>query len=300
MFARVLSAVPRGVEALRVQVEVDARPGSPILAVVGLPDTAVREARERVLAAIRHLGCRIETKAIVVNLSPAEERKEGALLDLAMAAGVLIAALPLVLNWGAVTRRGEPEQSLPRAVAEAMLRAVPPDGVLFVAGDNDSYPLWYAQEVLGVRRDVAVVTIPLLPTRWYRSEIARRHGLLTAEDVSRFEPQLGTAGAVAAGARRAGRPVTVSITLHPRERERLGPTWRPGGIVYVEGPAGVDTAAARRWSAWVSEKVPRTETRPAIDPVNSYFRRVLDCPRQFLEHAGSADSTRLDSACNYR
>jgi magnesium chelatase family protein len=92
MFAKVYSAVPRGVEALCVQVEVDARPGLPMLSVVGLPDPAVREARERVLAAIRHLGCQLDTKSIVVNLSPAEERKEGALLDLAIATGVLIAA----------------------------------------------------------------------------------------------------------------------------------------------------------------------------------------------------------------
>ncbi len=92
MVAKVWSAVPRGVEALRVQVEVYARSGLPNLTVVGLPDPAVREARERVLAAIRHLGCQIETKSIVVNLSPAEERKEGALLDLAIAAGVLMAA----------------------------------------------------------------------------------------------------------------------------------------------------------------------------------------------------------------
>jgi len=92
VFARIHSAVPRGVEALRVQVEVDARPGLPALAVVGLPDPAVREARERVLAAIRHLGCQIDTKSIVVNLSPAEERKEGAILDLAIAGGVLMAA----------------------------------------------------------------------------------------------------------------------------------------------------------------------------------------------------------------
>jgi magnesium chelatase family protein len=91
MIAKVFSAVPRGVEALRVQVEVDARPGLPVLSVVGLPDPAVREARERVLAAIRHLGCQLDTKSVVVNLSPAEERKEGALLDLAIAAGVLIA-----------------------------------------------------------------------------------------------------------------------------------------------------------------------------------------------------------------
>jgi magnesium chelatase family protein len=92
MVAKVWSAVPRGVEALRVQVEVYARSGLPNLTVVGLPDPAVREARERVLAAIRHLGCQTETKSIVVNLSPAEERKEGALLDLAIAVGVLMAA----------------------------------------------------------------------------------------------------------------------------------------------------------------------------------------------------------------
>lgn len=92
MIAKMYSAVPRGVDALPVQVEVDARPGLPQLTVVGLPDTAVREARERVLAAIRHLGAQLETKSIVVNLSPAEERKEGTLLDLAIACGVLQAA----------------------------------------------------------------------------------------------------------------------------------------------------------------------------------------------------------------
>ena len=92
MVAKVWSAVPRGVEALRVQVEVYARFGLPNLTVVGLPDPAMRESRERVLAAIRHLGCQLEAKSIVVNLSPAEERKEGALLDLAIAAGVLMTA----------------------------------------------------------------------------------------------------------------------------------------------------------------------------------------------------------------
>lgn len=91
MVTRVYSAVPRGIEALRVQVEVDARWGSGELAVVGLPDAAVREARQRVLSAVRHLGADLAGRAIIVNLSPAEERKEGALLDLAMACGLLAA-----------------------------------------------------------------------------------------------------------------------------------------------------------------------------------------------------------------
>lgn len=91
MIAKIASAVPRGVEALPVQVEVEAHAGLPQLAVVGLPDAAVREARERVLAAIRHLGVGFDSRALVVNLSPAEERKEGSLLDLPIAVGVLTA-----------------------------------------------------------------------------------------------------------------------------------------------------------------------------------------------------------------
>lgn len=215
-------------------------------------------------------------------------------------AGLLVAMIPIVMNWRAVTRRGEPEQTLPRRVAEAMLEGTPRDAVLFVAGDNDSYPLWYAQQVLGLRRDVAVVTIPLLPTRWYRSEIARRHGLLTPQEVEKFEPRMGSALAVAQGARRKGRPVAASITLFPAERARLGERWRAGGIAYVEGAGGIDTVAARRWAAWMDERVPKREPRPAIDPVSSHFFKVLECPRQFADAARAADSTRLDSVCNYR
>lgn len=89
MIAKISSAVPRGVEALPVQVEVESHHGLPALAVVGLPDAAVREARERVLTAIRHLGATLDARSIVVNLSPAEERKEGSLLDLPIATGLL-------------------------------------------------------------------------------------------------------------------------------------------------------------------------------------------------------------------
>ena len=93
--------------------------------------------------------------------------------------GVLVAALPIVLNWDAVSRRHEPGASEPLAVARALLGAAPLDAVLFVAGDNDTYPLWYAQEVERLRRDVTVVTLPLLPARWYVEELERRHQLLS-------------------------------------------------------------------------------------------------------------------------
>lgn len=214
--------------------------------------------------------------------------------------GVLVAGLPIVANWRAVTRRAEPEQSLPRAVAESLLGSAPPNAVMFVMGDNDSYPLWFAQQALNVRRDVTVVTIPLLPTEWYRSELARRHRLLSEREVSRYSGKLATAATIAQGARRNGRPVAVAITMNSAERLQIGKSWTASGMVYVEGSAPVDTAAARRWESWMSQRVPRRHVRAAIDPINDYFRRVLDCPRQHASGARQADSTRLDSVCNHR
>ena len=93
MLAKVLSATPRGVGALFVTVEVDRiRAQTPSVTVVGLPDTAVREAKDRVFAAIRRVGHRFESANVVINLAPADEKKEGAALDLAMAVGFLAAA----------------------------------------------------------------------------------------------------------------------------------------------------------------------------------------------------------------
>ena len=90
MLAKAFSATPRGVDALFVTVEVDRiRAQHPSVIVVGLPDTAVREARERIFAAIRHLGRRSESANVVINLAPADQRKEGAVLDLPMAVAFL-------------------------------------------------------------------------------------------------------------------------------------------------------------------------------------------------------------------
>lgn len=92
MLAKAYSATPRGVDALFVTVEVDRiRALQPSVTIVGLPDTAVREARERIFAAIRHLGRRSEPANVVINLAPADERKEGAGLDLPMATAFLAA-----------------------------------------------------------------------------------------------------------------------------------------------------------------------------------------------------------------
>ncbi len=93
MLAKAYSATPRGVDALFVTVEVDRiRAQQPSVTVVGLPDPAVREAKERIFSAIRHLGRRSEAANTVFNLAPADERKEGAALDLPMAMAFLASA----------------------------------------------------------------------------------------------------------------------------------------------------------------------------------------------------------------
>lgn len=81
-----------GLEAQLVAVEVDVAAGLPAMHVVGLPDPAVQEARERVRAAIRNSGFEFPPRRITVNLAPAERRKEGSGFDLAIAVGVLRAS----------------------------------------------------------------------------------------------------------------------------------------------------------------------------------------------------------------
>jgi magnesium chelatase family protein len=89
MLANTAGATPWGVEARLVQVEVDACHGLPQVHIVGLADAAVRESRERVRAAIRNCGFHLEPRAVVINLAPANLRKEGNHLDLAIALALL-------------------------------------------------------------------------------------------------------------------------------------------------------------------------------------------------------------------
>ncbi|HEY9721537.1 MAG TPA: YifB family Mg chelatase-like AAA ATPase [Oscillatoriaceae cyanobacterium] len=92
MLARVLSGAVLGVDAYRVEVEVDLANGLPNLTVVGLPDAAVQESKERVKSAIRNSGFTFAPRRITVNLAPADIKKEGPLFDLPIAVGVLIAS----------------------------------------------------------------------------------------------------------------------------------------------------------------------------------------------------------------
>ncbi|RPI53517.1 MAG: ATP-binding protein [Acidobacteria bacterium] len=91
MLASLRSAAVIGVEALPVIVEVDVSFGLPVFTMVGLPDTSVRESRDRVRTAIRNSGFEFPSHRITVNLAPADIRKAGASYDLPIALGVLAA-----------------------------------------------------------------------------------------------------------------------------------------------------------------------------------------------------------------
>ncbi|WP_218079647.1 YifB family Mg chelatase-like AAA ATPase [Anthocerotibacter panamensis] len=91
MLARVYSAALMGIDAVQVTVEVDLSAGLPQTVIVGLPDTAVQESRERVRAALRNSGFAYPQRKVIVNLAPADLRKEGPSFDLAIALGVLAA-----------------------------------------------------------------------------------------------------------------------------------------------------------------------------------------------------------------
>ena len=91
MFAIVNSASIYGMDTYEIKVEVDVANGLPAFDIVGLPDAAVREAKERVRAALKNSGFEFPVKRITVNLAPADIKKEGSLFDLPVAVGILAA-----------------------------------------------------------------------------------------------------------------------------------------------------------------------------------------------------------------
>jgi hypothetical protein len=89
-----------------------------------------------------------------------------------LAAPVLaIALIPLFANWKSASRAGQTDTA---DFAADLLNSVEPYGIVITSGDNDTFPLWYAQEVEGIRRDVIVACLSLLNTDWYTRQLLRR------------------------------------------------------------------------------------------------------------------------------
>lgn len=91
MLSIVKSMALHGLEGYLVEVQVDVSAGLPHYEVVGLPDTTVKESKERVRAAIKNSGINFPSRRIIVNLAPANTKKEGSIFDLPISIGILVA-----------------------------------------------------------------------------------------------------------------------------------------------------------------------------------------------------------------
>jgi magnesium chelatase family protein len=107
VLATLTTAVISGLRGELVRVEVDVAPGLPTCQIVGLPDAALSEARERVRGAIRNAGFEYPLSRITVNLAPADRRKRGAAYDLAIAIGILVASEQVRISGGTWALLGE-------------------------------------------------------------------------------------------------------------------------------------------------------------------------------------------------
>jgi len=109
LFAKTYGATTLGIDGRIIDVEVDVSPGLPGFELVGLPDTSVKESKERVRTAIRNSGIQLRQERVTVNLAPADVRKDSSGLDLPIAVGLLA-------SYGMV-----PEAAVQRALFSAEL-----------------------------------------------------------------------------------------------------------------------------------------------------------------------------------
>ncbi|WP_322903860.1 YifB family Mg chelatase-like AAA ATPase [Paenibacillus campi] len=96
MYGKQFSACIQGIHGVLVEVETDLSNGLPLVSIIGLPDSAIRESVERVRSAIKNCGFTFPSQRVTINLAPADLRKEGSAFDLAIAIGILVTSDQLV------------------------------------------------------------------------------------------------------------------------------------------------------------------------------------------------------------
>jgi hypothetical protein len=222
-------------------------------------------------------------------------------------AAISVSALPLALNWRAADRGAPGEAALAAMVGAALLESAPPDAVLLLARDNDTYLVWYRHAVLGERPDVVPISAPLLAARWYRAEQTRRHRLLGEVHVDQWLGQDATVRALVASARAQGRPVAVPLSMAAAQRALVARRWTLRGLTLVAKPDTLETEdeidriETARVSQLVATALARNPTS-ARDPAVEWARRLLGCPARVLEQVPGTTvpslSESLASLCN--
>ena len=91
-----------------------------------------------------------------------------------IAVASVLAVVPFAANFTAASRRHGPDATIARDFAWNLVQSVEPYGVLFAYGDNDTFPVWYLQEVEGIRQDVTLVNLSLANLDWYLAQLASR------------------------------------------------------------------------------------------------------------------------------
>ena len=99
MVSKISGSAVHGVDAFTIAIEVNIVSGTKFY-IVGLPDNAVKESERRVESSIKHLGFKFPRHRVVVNLAPADKRKEGSAYDLPIALGILISSKQIHVNGG--------------------------------------------------------------------------------------------------------------------------------------------------------------------------------------------------------
>ncbi|MBI3299717.1 MAG: YifB family Mg chelatase-like AAA ATPase [Elusimicrobia bacterium] len=169
MLAIVWAAEQRGAAGVLVRVETDLAPGLPRMSVVGLAEGPVREARERVIAAVRNSGYEFPDGRVTVGLAPAELRKGGAQLDLPMALGVLAASGQLVAEPWAASCLVLGELGLDGSV-------LPAAGVLILAAEARAKGLTRAVVPAANAAEAAFAGLAPLPVRSLREAVVALSG----------------------------------------------------------------------------------------------------------------------------
>ncbi len=219
-----------------------------------------------------------------------------------------VALLPFALNFREASRRHGPDARLAADFAYDLLNSVPPYGVLFTYGDNDTFPLWWAQEVEGIRRDVVVVCLALAETPWYMRQLrdnpvrpfdeaaapAVWRGLavpppdrpvhtMTDEQIEAALPQmLPSAVSLPLGTGQITLPERtvlygkdfISLRIIQQNVGRRPLAW---GLTALGSTYGLDTLLVQRGLAIMLEPVPADTTDPRYF-VGGYVRIPLDLP----------------------